>query len=486
MKLLTRTVPIAGESWPGYLLRLAEANFIDSIQSLARQCGMKLSEILIHDPRGVLRLLSIDVNGFAIEDEPPPLSAKSRRLQFFGRTIRSRVCPQCMGEMAVPYVRAEWDRALNWSCGIHNRALLECCTRCATPIDHLRAHVAHCRCGLPFAAMAAPDVPWWEMSVLRPLGLENRHGTRALMFERSSPVEVAAAKLLMQMLKYTRREESKRCTIRALYTDSFVPQAVITEILPWFDRWPAGFKVQFVLAKEKARSEEKRSRNDFISAADFPVVKAAIGELAQHQMRSPKPKRIHDGDTVGLKYIMQHTGCHSFNVLRWIERGVFGTVQSIQLPSGFTSYRIPQEIARQVIEVVRQTSSAKELANALGCDANVLRWIAQAGAIQQLDIYGRAAHSKRLRTDEAYAFAQRLLRAAAMKHRMPTCAITFPRTVQWMRSSSRADVAALLDAIFAGRLELIAFRKDVVRLDELFLDRDEVKKWSMNASGSVR
>lgn len=486
MKLLTRTVPIAGESWPGYLLRLAEANFIDGIQSLARQCGMKLSEILIHDPRGVMALLSIDVKGFTIEDESLPLSAKSRRLQFFGRTIRSRVCPQCMGEMAVPFVRAEWDRALNWSCGIHNRALLECCTRCAMPIDHLRERVAHCRCGLPFAAMAAPDAPWWEMTVLRPLGLENRYRASASMFEKSSGVEVAAAKLLMQMLKYTRRDQGKRSTIRSLYTDSFVPQAVIAEILPWFDRWPAGFKAQFVLAREKARSEEKRSRNDFISAADFPVVKAAIGELAWHQMRSPKPKRIHDGDTVGLKYIMQHTGCHSFNVLRWIERGVFGSVQSIQLPSGFTSYRIPKEIARLVIEVVRQTSSAKELANALGCDANVLRWIAQTGAIKQLDICGRVAHSKRLRTDEAYAFAQRLLRSAAIKHQVPTCEITFPRAVQWIHRSSRSDVAALLDAIFTGRLELVALRKAVVRLDELFLDRDEVKTWSMNSFRSVR
>ena len=180
--------------------------------------------------------------------------------------------------------------------------------------------------------------------------------------------------------------------------------------------------------------------------------------------------------TVGIKYLAQRSGCHSTNIQRWIESGVFGEVQWKDTPGGLRCYSISIEKAEAVIAMVRKTSTATELALAMGCAANALRVVAEAGAIRLLDIGGLSRVSKRLHTEDAYAFAQKFLRLACCKTSLPRDALPLPTIVLRMRKRLDA-LAGMLATIEQGGLQLSTLKEYPVRLDELFLSSNEISHW---------
>lgn len=163
--LNVRPRPIHGESWPGYLIRLAQTNGLMGISAIARILRMSVVKIVSSNPERTLHFLGIPWTSPTYQSDCSPSSAEReyKRLSLIkaGRSFRARVCPHCLSEDDIRHVRSAWDHPLSIDCKKHSVLLLDKCHKCGDPITQQRRHVDQCDCGESFLHQHVPASPSW-------------------------------------------------------------------------------------------------------------------------------------------------------------------------------------------------------------------------------------------------------------------------------------------------------------------------------------
>jgi hypothetical protein len=150
--LLMRPRPELGESWPGYLCRLADRNALPGVAGLVRVLNVSKGALLCGQ-------LASEQTDFAL-DVPDPSKGALIATLVVGRSWRTRICPICVdGED--PIVQARWDGPLTLRCTQHRCMLIDRCDSCHTPIRHDRQTLDSCACGKRFRTMVPKVVPSW-------------------------------------------------------------------------------------------------------------------------------------------------------------------------------------------------------------------------------------------------------------------------------------------------------------------------------------
>lgn len=133
------------ESLNGYLLRLAEENFLDSPCSLLRLTGVRHKACytdaelqLIEDTLGLNEVALRPLAGYAAVHG-------SLAQGKFLRTSSVPVCAHCLREGG--YIRQSWHHQLITACPEHQILLMPMCPDCQELLDLKRSSVTHCRCG---------------------------------------------------------------------------------------------------------------------------------------------------------------------------------------------------------------------------------------------------------------------------------------------------------------------------------------------------
>lgn len=146
---------LADESLNGYLLRLAEENFIGSLNVLLRPTGIRAKTCYSADELATIA----DYHGLDTErllqlSEVRTVNG-SMSAGAFVRASAVPVCPACLRETG--YVRQAWHHELVTACPSHGLVLIDHCPQCASPLDLNRSAVCQCRCGYMLSeADAAP------------------------------------------------------------------------------------------------------------------------------------------------------------------------------------------------------------------------------------------------------------------------------------------------------------------------------------------
>lgn len=137
--------PHVNESLNGYLLRLAEENFLDSPCSLLRLASVRHKACytdaelqLVEETLGLAEAALKSLSGFATVHG-------SLAQGKFLRTSSVPVCVHCLHEGG--YIRQSWHHQLITACPEHHVLLMPMCPDCQDPLDLKRASVIHCRCG---------------------------------------------------------------------------------------------------------------------------------------------------------------------------------------------------------------------------------------------------------------------------------------------------------------------------------------------------
>lgn len=153
-------IPKEGESFRGYMLRLASQNFLSGINDVLAVVRADVeapirSAIDLRTNFDALQVFGVMATG-----------SRDGVTRFFAEPLGdaavfvegcrvdkdalmdglAQVCPRCLVEE--PYAKAEWDIAANVSCPKHRVFLVDHCQNCDSSLEWGRPHLLHCQsCG---------------------------------------------------------------------------------------------------------------------------------------------------------------------------------------------------------------------------------------------------------------------------------------------------------------------------------------------------
>jgi len=167
-----------GESLPGYLLRLAEANGYGGIREFLRIADVsphkslraqllqlrtdahtlaRIGRIAVGDARHLDPFLAEALPADPGLGPPEALFFEERRVDVDALyPARSPVCPACLADGGI--AREEWDLAPVTVCAVHGTVLIDACPTCGAALEWSRPQLLYCgQCGADLRG--APAVP---------------------------------------------------------------------------------------------------------------------------------------------------------------------------------------------------------------------------------------------------------------------------------------------------------------------------------------
>lgn len=271
--LLVRPLPLRGEGPQGYLLRLAEANFMN-LHDLA-QLGIRFAvgslqhHQLLPDP-------SLD----------PGLYTYMQRIEAqFDKTgrnwnrQRARFCPHCLGESSVWQV--SWELLFQDACPEHGVWLVDQCSSCASPVRWDREHLLRCPCGADLRAELSRSCPpaVQRLSVVLAAKLVGQEVPAGFELPLLQAMNVAEIQQLVRFLgacldPAAGAKPLKRHRAGAMSV-SWPVTSLAAEII---NDWPRGFHLS-LSALQDLRPTEKRGLRSFLQNANYYLYHGLRGRV---------------------------------------------------------------------------------------------------------------------------------------------------------------------------------------------------------------
>ena len=225
--------PYSDESLNGYLLRLAEENFLDSASSLLRPSKVRFkasySVSELSEIADTFELCgSVITNLAAYEQVNGSLSENQ-----FLRTSFVPVCTQCLDQAA--YIRQPWHHQLLTACPEHKVMLLAVCPECNEHINLKRSSVTHCRCGFNLVNAPTTAAPASDLLVSRLLVRGNSETCQGLRFQPKN-IDAFVLFLANLTLPVAQRKNAPITWSRALEINMSSYEFAV-DLLPRFAAW---------------------------------------------------------------------------------------------------------------------------------------------------------------------------------------------------------------------------------------------------------
>lgn len=481
MSLLVKPKPFSGESWPGYLMRLSACNGHEGIQGIADILGVSATVAIASSAPDILVRLGIVVldNSGASDARP----GKRASLYAAGRSLRARVCPRCLGCGQEPFIKSCWDRPFTLTCPIHQILLIEACPACSSPITNLRKKVSACDCGYQFERAKGQAIDFDVSQMLSALNLQETYAIPAATFACFGKQELKAFILVRRLneLSDGTHISSRLSTARF----AFLPIHEIRRALRWFGSWPENF-IRMTL---EAQPHTGKTIGSLIfgethrGSEIFPAIRQALDELDRRRRTAIRPKlrcpqvAVHDqSEYVGIRFIMDATGCTYDTVKHWIHQGWLGEVTSSPWKSGQVRYNILKEPALKAIHLIRLTGSVRELAMSTGLESFSLRAMARAGVLRSISC-GVGHWNVRLIPPEVFALCADLLSVATRGIGSNDHRVLIDKAIFHTSRHSPELVAPLVSALVSKKIPLRFFGTAPVHPGELTLKFSDLQAW---------
>lgn len=298
---------IADESFSGYLLRLAEENFLGSTHALLRPTGVRQKSRYTEGERSAIaQYHGLDVQRLDRLAAFPAVEGSMTDGVFARKAVP--VCPQCLRLSG--YIRQAWHHQLFTACPQHQILLIDQCPECESPLELGRGAVSRCGCGCDLTQATAPPADAANIFVSSMLV---RHGEDQPAFvglSEESGVPQDIDKFLLFLANLTLAVPQRKNATIALQRALEINQAcyAIAQDLP------VRFRA-FVLDKVQSANQADSSRfirhlgrwykelnSEFTSPAYAPV-RATASDIILGHAHAPINRRLkHIGaELLGLK-----------------------------------------------------------------------------------------------------------------------------------------------------------------------------------------
>lgn len=484
LRLLVRPRWIDGESWAGFLLRLADTNEFAGTWPLGHLLGVRPLRLLVEQPRAVLGAMGYSAADAPIAQYPalrvtrsPKGHAGPRlRLGMRGRGLESAFCPYCLAEDQVPHLRALWERPLEIGCRRHSTALLRRCTECGCTVQADRAKLLECPCGARLVEQQAAllDRGWEDVP---PVFSLPRGPAPSETFQPTSFEEMVAASVVERLALYERQQESVSRKQRVSAKPS---PADVLAAAPWFHDWPKGFELRYRAALQRGRTIGEERCTSYIQAKTlfapmFPKIQHAVTRVNRVRPKTIKCYGVAEylssaeQSVVGAIKLL---GISRAEVMWLFHTGALPGAQKLSEDA----LAIPTETVLDVMAQFSEMEDWDSAAKRRGFSPQAMKQLLRLGLLPAISLgdYGASKVASAV-WDE---FANFLLLQAVP---LPKYA-TQTAKLQGVIAKSNFPVpdpdrtARLLSAISQETLQLFASRRNPKRLDELLVSMPELKR----------
>ncbi|NWC08817.1 TniQ family protein [Pseudomonas agarici] len=483
-----RPSPHADESFNGYLMRLAEENFLGSSTRLLQQVGIRFKA---RYSEAEVKTLG-EAYGFDQSAVAALAAFKSVRGGLsntrFLRSAQVPVCPHCLREQG--YIRQAWHHVLMTACPVHRVLLLPRCPECEAPITPGRGGYQSCYCGCEFADV---EVLPADAASLFVADLLHGHADARLTGFAGLPDDIESFLLFLANLDLVvpHRKNAPINWARAL--DINRAAYAFAEDLPGRFRAFVLDRVHAANALESSRFIANLGRwyfelnRTFAAEAYRPIREVAYRVLLEHAQAPINRKMKQMGaDLLGLK--STYTAAEAARELgssadRIVALVKSGQLQGVILQGGANEYCL---VARAEVAAHKQAAagfvSAKDLLKILGIGRRVRDRLLEIGLLTAIPAGQRPLFAKGdFRSAEAEALLAQLSFGAPHRHGDKLIMLD---EISGKRFSN-AQAGELLRKIFAGALKPIVRLPAVHGLKAYCFDEDAVMAAVKTGSGSV-
>ena len=497
-QLICRPMPIDGESWPDYVIRLAEANCIKGgLRAMAYIAVMYPSQLLVATPSEVLLRFGVILP--EVRREHPldaPMDRKLTTLVSHGRCTKTRFCPLCLAADDIPFIRAEWGMPMSIACAHHRTLLIDQCQLCGERLDVFRPGLLQCHCGAPLHEQMPLPVESW-VDRLRELFAEAYGAQEVATFARAHPLGQKAARVCKWVLAACVPETGLR-PVAGLDMEGFLTSEDASSV----GRMLGGSSsdiAKFVMDEVHAGSKKYQRLNNRLGARVFAQMAAVVEEVKRLQLQLVDPHRrrveqraevMERKDVYALTDVTALTGyCHP-TLARAVEQGDLTGSIAFDEVLGRDYIQIPGEVYRAIALSYRETDSIEASAVRAGCTVHAMKGLVHAdciGSYRPLPIrFGPSG--TRVRPADLQEFMKTLFDAAEFESEHRFRRVHFS---DWGSGKHLIKIARkwrrMLAAIKEGRIRIFKEVEHPTALEELYAaPTDLVKMLDLRAAPKIR
>lgn len=464
-KLPNRPDPCEGESWPGYLLRLANENGLGGLVSIASLLEMTAE-----------RLLRSDIGEIGKRLRLPHLSEGEVVDQAYRGhlNMRTRVCPECLQADKKPHIRAVWDSPVKLLCEIHRKILLDACPACKQPLTYRRGWISQCCCGVQLSVWRSTSSEAWMRDMYELVEVPQEDDRPRPTFSPILAEEMQMADLLMRMTQVQQNSERAGTRVRgAKY--KFVGRSDLEACKEIFGHVPESVHACFsiwqasgVLLDQVRIPVDSKLHTVWLQIRrDLTLSKAALRA----------PVKQPPAGYVSKRRLMNETGLHPTAIDYLIEVGLLKGTTKEEGTSVFTaSFLIPEVEYQGLLALYKGTMSINEAAELALVRPSTIRILGYSGAVQIFRL-GKCKYVFRIKSTDLSSMIQRVRsRARRFNGSFDRLRPLEDALVELYRFDF-ALLRALLVDICAGRIQVLVINRSALHLGECYLESDEFKEW---------
>lgn len=462
-----RPTPIEGESWPGYLLRLANSNGLRGLTRLSELLGVSKERLLranIYAVGASLRLPHLrDIDGF---DDGSGYRGYLK--------MRTRVCPQCLGVDEIPYIRASWDSPIKLHCKEHRKFLLDACPDCCRKLSYSRGWIDKCPCGSQMSGWKSASSEAWMRDLYELVGASRTVDRPRLTFSLTSKEEILQADLLLRVARMHREIKSSTSASRSprfkfvAASDLDVLREVFGFVPDSVESFFSNLKISGISSQDIifSRNSEllniwQRTHNDSVRAKTVP---------------RPAPWHPPPG-FVSKKRLMKELGLHPTAVDYLIETRVLkGVVRFGPRPDTDGAFHIPESEYLELVKLYKSTMSIDVAADSMFLRASTIRILGYSGCVPTVHL-GKCKYVFRLYSSDVIDLTSSVFCQATRFTRLFETLMSFEDAIS---DSYRFDAhlaKRLLNEMREGGLRGWIVSRSATHLGEIHLKSEDYDQW---------
>lgn len=498
-RLICRPMPLDGESWPDYVIRLAEENCIKGgLRAMAYLAGMYVNQLLIAAPSEVLLRFGIILS--EIYQEHPldvPMDRKLTLLVTYGRCNKTRLCPLCLAADDIPFIRAEWGMPMSIACPHHRTLLIDKCQLCGERLDVFRPGLLQCHCGARLhEQIPLPTESWVDR--LRDLFAEAYVAQEVLTFARAHPLGQKAARVCKWVLAACVPETGRR-PAAVLDMGGFLTCEDAISVGRMLGESASDIAKRFMDEVHVGSPKKYQRLNQRLGTRFFSQMAAVVEEVKQLQLQLVDPNRrrveqraeaMERNDVYALTDVMALTGyCHA-TLARAVEQGELDGRIAFDEVLGRNYIQIPGPVYRTIEAAYQQSVDLLTAATHAGCSEHAMMGLVHSKLVRAVRplLIRRGVDGVRVRQGDWQEFTAHLFGAAEFENEHRFRRVYFS---DWGSGKNLIRISRklrkMMAAIKEGRIRVFKAVEHPTALDELYVaPKDLIKVLDLRGAPRIR